>query len=116
MPRNSCVALTSWPAAGTAARRASALGMGGKGAAGGCTSKLVQRLAGEPEGGPPVHGAGTKAAVEIDGGLVPVQHAPFHARVAVLHGDGGKVLQQGLAMPLAPCFRADVKVFQVDPV
>ena len=39
--------------------------------------EVSERLSGEAEGVPFVHGEGTEGAVEVDGGLIPLQDAPL---------------------------------------
>src|SRR4030042_2590664 len=66
----------------------------------------------QPEGGPPVHGDGAQAVVELAAGLVPVQDRPLDASAVPLHRYLAQPLQQGCAYAVAPELLRHVQVLQ----
>src|SRR5690349_7112111 len=76
----------------------------------------VQRVVGEPEDGPLVHGDGAGGLVEVDRRGVPVEHRPLEARVAALDADLGQGAQQLLAQAGAAVRGLHVEVLEVDAV
>ena len=74
-------------------------------------SPLVQSLH-----GPFVHRDGPDAAIDLQGGLVPVEADPLHAAAIALHGDLGQVLQQGFPVSPTPLLGKDEQVFEIEPL
>ena len=60
--------------------------------------------------GPAVHGLGAERAVELDGGLVPIEDRPFDPARRL----GQERFQERLAVPVTPERRAHVEVLQPD--
>src|SRR5271168_3574033 len=52
--------------------------------------------------------------VEVDGGLVPVEDAPFVARAAFGYGDSGDAGEEGFADSLPAILGVDIEVFEID--
>src|SRR5882757_4736261 len=52
--------------------------------------------------------------VEVDGGLVPVEDAPFEARATLGDSNGGDARKQRFANALAAKDRTDEEVFEID--
>jgi MOSC domain-containing protein YiiM len=75
-----------------------------------------QGVAGDAVDGPLVLRHGAERLVEVDGGLVPVEHPPLHSPVAALQRDAGQLGQQRLAVASASGGGAHVEVLEVDPV
>ena len=70
--------------------------------------------AAEPVDGPLVEGFGAEGAVEVEGGLVPVEDGPLEAAAAPLLGEAGDVDEEGAADAAAPELRADEYILEVD--
>src|SRR2546422_362944 len=73
----------------------------------------MEGIACHPKHGPIVHRLGAKAAVESDGGLVPVENRPFQSSAVALDRELGEVDEQLPADPAAPPRRFHEKILEV---
>src|ERR1700683_851865 len=74
-----------------------------------------QRLAGQPVPDPLVHRHRPERLIEMNGGLVPIQHRPVDAPVSGLMGDDGKLADQVPADPTGPIAGSHVEILEGDP-
>src|SRR5262249_42002390 len=54
-------------------------------------------------------------AIEADGGLVPIEHRPFHAAPAALERETSQMLEQLTANPAIAILVAYEQVFEIQP-
>src|ERR1700761_8630024 len=73
-----------------------------------------ERGAGDAHDAPGLQHDGAAATVEVDGGRVPVENIPLHARAAALHRDGGNVREKRLADAAAAMRGLHEQVFQMN--
>src|SRR4051812_38101426 len=66
----------------------------------------------ETAGRPVSEAAGAEAFVDVDGGLVPVEHGPLHAAAAAGVGQAGDVMKEAGAESVSAKGRAHIKIFQ----
>lgn len=76
----------------------------------------LQRLARGAVDGPLVHRDRAHRLVEVDRGLVPVEHPPLEPAVATLNAAAGQRDQQVAAQPRPAVGGVDVEVLEVDAV
>ena len=69
---------------------------------------------GEPADLPLAHAARAERFVEVDRGLVPVEHAPLHPAAAPLVGEAGEVQEQRLAQTAATKLGLHKQILQVE--
>src|SRR5438270_1454039 len=74
-----------------------------------------QRLAGEAECLPLRKHPRSEAAVELEGGCVPVQYLPVHPAAFLAHRDPGQFDEQGPADSSAPQARRHVQILEIHP-
>lgn len=86
------------------------MGSGGTAASG----VLGERCSGEAKDCPILHRDGAEFLVEIDRGLIPVEHGPLHASATTRVGDGGEVEQQGATVTGAAIIRANEEIFEIE--
>src|SRR5690349_17208479 len=76
--------------------------------------QALQRGAGDPVLGPVTHRLGAQTQVEVDGGLVPVEHGPFETAAAARARDSREMAEQCLADAVAAKLRPDEEIFEVE--
>ena len=78
------------------------------------SGEVSEGVSGQTEDGPLVHRNRALAAVELDGGGVPVEDPPFEAPASAFEGEGGKPLEKTLAETPVTVLRKDEQVFEVE--
>src|SRR6185437_413707 len=76
------------------------------------SAEFSQRFAAETIDVPSAHALGAEAFVEIDGGLVPVEHRPFDFVAARFHGLLGKMGDERFAITASTEFGTNEQVFK----
>ena len=76
-------------------------------------AELGQGRARQPERRPVVVGDRSERPVEVDGGLVPVEHGPFEPGATPVQCPGGQRTEQGPAHPPGTVLGDDEKILQV---
>ena len=102
--------------AGRAPGRGARVGRRRGPASGRLARHLQQGVAGHAIADPLGLGQGAQAVVELDGGQVPVEHAPLESAAVFLDGDLRQPAQQRRARAQAARLGRDVEVFEVQAV
>src|SRR4051812_4851366 len=75
--------------------------------------QFLERVAGDAVDAPLIHRQRAEAAVEADGGLIPVQDGPFDAAAVALDRDLGDAREQRAPVAMAAQLGPDVEVFEI---
>src|SRR5579863_1418689 len=76
--------------------------------------KAFQPVAGEPVGGPLIHGDRAQLLIEPDGWLIPVEDRPFHPAATTRHRDFGEFDEQCKPRAFSARVRFHVEILEVD--
>ena len=76
--------------------------------------QFVQRVTGHPEDAPVVKRLGSKAAIELDGRLVPIEHGPFESATIPFNGQAREMDEQALSHAMTPPLGLDEQVLQIE--
>src|SRR5690348_1048114 len=75
--------------------------------------EVSQSLTSQPEHGPLLQRNRSELLIEVDGRLIPIEHAPLHAAIIPLACDSRQLLEQRHADSLPPKVGLYEHVFQV---